>query len=129
MEAGDIGIEGRVHFYAVAVELQFWGVEKGFNGSEPWNDMIHRLNKIDNVDHSPVGHGGRDVTGHGVGECRPQVGPGQFLLPSPLSIENIAKALHENMSGAQHIGQLSDLLGIGDGLMKGLIEIVGAENC
>ena len=42
--------------------------------------------------------------------------------------ENIAKALHQNMSGAQHIGQLAHLLGISYRLVKRLIEIMGTKN-
>ena len=56
------------------------------------------------------------------------VGLSQFLRPCPLSVQNVAEALDHNVAVTQHVGQLTHLLGIGDRLVEGDAEIVGAQN-
>ena len=51
----------------------------------------------------------------------------KLLLPCALSVEDIAVALDENMSRAEHVCQLADLLCVFDWLVERLIEVVGAE--
>ena len=128
MQAPDVGIKIRVHFDLVGIELQLRGVEQGLIGGEARHNLIHGLNKVDNVDHGAVGHGGGDIAGNGVRQRGADVGEIQFLLPGALAVQNVAEALHHDVPVAQHIGQLSHLLGVGDGLVEGDGEVVGAED-
>ena len=128
MQTGDIGVEVLVHLDAVGVELQLGGVEQGLLGGETGDDLVHRVNEVDDVGHGAVRHGGGDVAGHSVGQGGADIGVRKFLFPCALAVQNIAKALHHNVSCAQHIGQLADLLCIGNGLIEGIGEIVAAED-
>ena len=86
------------------------------------------LDKVDNIGHGPVRHGGGNVAGHSVRQSGAHIGLGQLLFPSTLAVQNITKALHQNVTRCQHIGQLAHLLRIGNGLVKGIAEIVGAQD-
>ena len=66
METLDVGVEVGVHLHAVGVELELRGVEERLVGGEARHHVIHGLDEVDDVDHGAVGHGGGDVTGHGV---------------------------------------------------------------
>ena len=66
--------------------------------------MVHGLNEADDVYHGAVRHGGGDVTRHGVRQSGMDVRLRQFLLPCPLAVQNVAKALNHDVSVAQHVG-------------------------
>ena len=90
--------------------------------------MIHGLNKIDDIRHGPVRHGRCDVARYRVRQRGTDIGLGKLLLPGPLSAQNIAVALHQNLPVSQHIRQLSHLLGVSNGLVERICEIVGTQN-
>ena len=90
--------------------------------------MIHGLNKIDDIRHGPVRHGRCDVARYRVRQRGTDIGLGKLLLPGPLSAQNIAVALHQNLPISQHIRQLSHLLGVSNGLVERICEIVGTQN-
>jgi hypothetical protein len=90
--------------------------------------VVHRLDEVDDVQHGTVGHRRRDVARDGVRQGRPDVGHGKLLRPGPLAVQDIAVALDKDVPGAQHGGQLADFLRVGDGLVEGLVEVVGAED-
>ena len=53
---------------------------------------------------------------------------GKFFFPCTFTVENVAETLDKDMSGTQHVGQLSHLLSILNGLVKGIVKIMGAKN-
>ena len=59
---------------------------------------------------------------------RADVRAGQLVGPSALAVQNIAVALHQNVARAQHVRQLTDLLGVGDGLVERIGEVVRAQD-
>ena len=128
VQALDVGVEVRVHLDLVGVELQLRAVQQGLVGGEAGDDHVQHLDELDDVGHGAVGHGGGDITGHGILQRGLHVGLCQLLLPCALAIQNIAVALHHDVACAQHIGQLAHLLGVGDGLVEGLGEVVGDED-
>ena len=128
MQALDVGVEVRVHLDLVGVELQLRAVQQGLVGGEAGDDHVQHLDELDDVGHGAVGHGGGDVAGHGVLQGGLDVGLGQLLRPGALAVEDVAVALHHDVACAQHIGQLAHLLGVGDGLVEGLGEVVGDED-
>ena len=127
MESLDVGVKAFVHLYAVGVELELRGVEQRLLGGEAGHDVVHGLDEVDYVEHGAVGHGGGYVARDGIGERRSDVRAVELLLPRALAVEDIAVALDENVSRAEHICQLADLLRVFNGLIERLIEIVGAE--
>ena len=128
MQALDVGVEVRVHLDLVGVELQLRAVQQGLVGGEAGDDHVQHLDELDDVGHGAVGHGGGDVAGHGVLQGGLDVGLGQLLRPGALAVEDVAVALHHDVACAQHIGQLAHLLGVGDGLVEGLGEVVRAQD-
>ena len=52
----------------------------------------------------------------------------QLLGPGALAVQNVAVALDQDVARAQHVGQLTHLLGVGDGLVEGFGEVVGDED-
>ena len=127
MESLDVGVKAFVHLYAVGVELELRGVEQRLLGGEAGHDVVHGLDEVDYVEHGAVGHGGGYVARDGIGERRSDVRAVELLLPCALAVENIAVALDENVSRAEHICQLADLLRVFNGLIERLIEVVRAE--
>ena len=128
MEATETGVEIRVHLYPVGIEFQLRGIQQGLIGGKAGDNFIHCLNKADDVGHGAIRHGGGDIPRHRVRQSRTDVRLGQLLGPGPLAVQNIAKALHQNLAIGQHVGQLTHLLSICDGLVKRNAEIVRAEN-
>ena len=128
MKALKAGVEIRVHLHPVGVELQLGGIQQGLVGGEAGHHIIHGLNEVDDVGHGPVGHGGGNVAGHGVRQSGADVGLGQLLLPGAFAVQNVTEALHQDLAVGQHVGQLAHLLGVGNGLVEGHGEVVGAEN-
>ncbi len=128
MEALEAGVEVRVHLHPVGVEFQLRGIEQRLVGGEARDHVVHGLDEVDDVHHGPVGHGGGDVPRHHVRQGGPDVGLGQLLLPRPLPVQDVPEALDQNLARPQHVGQLPHLLGVGDGLVEGDAEIVGAED-
>lgn len=51
----------------------------------------------------------------------------EFLLPGALAVEDIAKALHEDVAVAQHVAEPTDIMRIGDRLVERLAEVVRAQ--
>ena len=127
MESLDVGVKAFVHLYAVGVELELRGVEQRLLGGEAGHDVVHGLDEVDYVEHGAVGHGGGYVARDGIGESGSDIRAVELLLPCALAVEDIAVALDENVSRAEHICQLADLLRVFNGLIERLIEIVGAE--
>ena len=71
METLDVRVEVFVHLDAVGVELELGGIEQRLIAGEAGHHLVHGLDEIDDVDHGPVGHGGGDIPGHGVGQGGP----------------------------------------------------------
>ena len=128
MQAGDVRLQVSVHLDLVGVELQLRAVQQRFGAGKAGHDLVHHLDELDDIDHGAVGHGSRDVTGHGVLQGRAHIGAGQLVGPCALAVQNITVALHQNVACAQHVRQLADLLRVGDGLVERLGEIVADEN-
>ena len=103
-------------------------VEQRLVGGKARHHLVNGLDEVDDVEHGAVGHGGRDVPGDGVGQRGAHVALRQLLGPGALAVENVAVALHEDVAGAQHVGQLAHLLRVGDGLVEGLVEVVRAQD-
>ena len=103
-------------------------VQQGLGAGETGHDLVHHLDELDDVDHGAVGHGSGDVTSHGVLQRRAHVGAGQFLGPGTLAVQDVAVALHQDVAGTQHVGQLADFLCVGDGLVERLGEVVADQN-
>ena len=120
MQALDVGVEVLVHLDLVGVELQLRAVQQRLVGGKAGHHHIQHLDELDDVGHGAVGHGGGDVTGHGVLQRRADVRAGQLVGPGALAVQNIAVALHQNVARAQHVRQLTDLLRVGDGLVERL---------
>lgn len=127
METIDVRVEVFVHLDAVGVELELGGVEQRLLRGEAGHDVVDSLDEVDYVEHRAVGHGGGYVARDGVGESGSDIRAVKLLLPCALSVEDIAVALDENMSRAEHVCQLADLLCVFDRLVERLIEVVGAE--
>lgn len=127
METSDVRVEVFVHLDAVGVELELGGVEQRLLRGEAGHDVVDCLDEVDYVEHRAVGHGGGYVARDGVGESGSDIRAVKLLLPCALSVEDIAVALDENVSRAEHICQLADLLCVFDRLVERLIEVVGAE--
>ena len=53
---------------------------------------------------------------------------GQLLGPGALAVQDVPKALDQDVPRSQHVGQLPHLLGVGDGLVEGIRKIVAAQN-
>ena len=49
-------------------------------------------------------------------------------MPGALAVEDIAKALHEDMAVAQHVAEPADVLRVGDRLVERLAEIMRAQD-
>ena len=128
MEALEAGVEVGVHLHPVGVELQLRGVQQRLIGGEARHHVVHGLDEVDDVDHGPVGHGGGDVAGHGVRQGGPDVGLGQLLLPGALAVQDVPEPLDQDLAVGQHVGQLAHLLCVGDGLVEGDGEVVGAQD-
>ena len=128
MQTGDVRLQVGVHLDLVGVELQLGAVQQRFGAGKAGHDLVHHLDELDDVDHGAVGHGGGDVTGHGVLQRRADVRAGQLVGPGALAVQNIAVALHQNVARAQHVRQLTDLLRVGDGLVERLGEVVADQN-
>ena len=62
-----------------------------------------------------------------VGQRRADVAPRELLVPGALAVEDVAEALDEYMAVREHIGELADLLRVGDRLVEGHGEVVRAE--
>ena len=90
--------------------------------------MVDHLDELDDIDHGAVGHGGRDVARDGVFQRGAHVGAGQLLRPGALAAQDIAVALHHDAPRAEHVGQLADLLRVGDGLVERLGKIVADQD-
>ena len=93
VEALDVGVEILVHLHPVGVELQLGGVEQGFVGGEARTTWSMAWMKLMMLIMARVGHGGGDITGHGVHQGGLQVGLGQLLGPGALAVQDIAEAL------------------------------------
>lgn len=66
MQATDVGAEVAVHLYAVAVKFQLRRIQQSFGAGKAGHYVVHRLDKIDDIEHRPVRHGGGDVARHRV---------------------------------------------------------------
>ena len=128
MEALDIGVERLIHFDPVGIELQLRGIQQRLRRGEAGHYLVHGLDEVDDIDHRAVGHGGGDVPRYRVGQGGAHVGESKLLLPRPLAVQDVSEALDHDMPRAQHVGQLSYLLGVGDGLVKGVGKIVAAQD-
>ena len=128
MQAPDVGVEVLVHLDLVGVELQLGAVKQGLVGGKAGHDHIQHLDELDDVGHGTVRHGGGDITGHGILQGGFDIGLRQLLGPGALAVQNVAVALDQDVARAQHVGQLTHLLGVGDGLVEGLSEVVGDED-
>ena len=124
----DVSHKMLVHFDFVRIEFDFGGVKQGLAGGKSRNNVVHGLDEGDDVGHCPVRHRGGDVACHRIRKGRADVAAGQFLVPSPFAIEDIAKALNENVPSAKHIRELTDLLSVENRLMERLGEIMRAKN-
>ena len=128
MQPRNACIEIFIHLYPIAVKFQFGRIEQSFDRGKARHYMVNRLNKVDNIHHGTVGHGGGNISRYGVRKRGLQIGLSKLLRPGAFSVENIPEALYENMPRAEHIGQLPDLLRVFDRLIKGGVEVMGAEN-
>ena len=128
MQAPDVGVEVLVHLDLVGVELQLGAVKQGLVGGKAGHDHIQHLDELDDVGHGAVRHGGGDITGYGILQGGLDVGLRQLLGPGALAVQNVAVALDQDVARAQHVGQLTHLLGVGDGLVEGFGEVVGDED-
>ena len=128
VQTADVRVEIGVHLDTVAVEFQLRRIQQRLIRREAGHNLVHRLDEIDDVDHRAVRHGGGNVARHGVRQCGTDVGLAQFLLPRALAVENVAEALHHDVSRAEHIRQLAHLLRVGDRLVERHGEIVRAED-
>ena len=126
MQVVNACVEVRVHLHAVAVKLQLRRIEQRLHGGKARDDVIDRLNEVDDVHHSAVRHGRGDVARHRVRQRGAQVRARKLFLPRALAVQNIAVALHQNVSRAQHVRQLAHLLRVFDRLIERLVEVVGA---
>ena len=128
MEVFDAGVEVLVHLDAVGVELELGRVEQRFVRCKAGDDLVHGLNKADDVAHCAIGNGGGDVACDRVGKRGLEVALRELLLPGALAVENVAEALNENVSRAQHIAKLAHLFCVLNGLIEGVVEVVRHQN-
>ena len=128
VQSADVCAQPLVHFDPVAVEFQLRRIQERFVRRKARNNLIDRLDEVDDVGHGAVGHGGGDVSRDRILKRRADVRLRQLLFPGPLSVQDISEALDQDMSCAEHIGQLSDLLCVFDRLIEGHREVMRAED-
>ena len=121
------GIQIRVHFDLVGIELEFGRIQQGFCRRKTGYDLVHRLNKVDYIYHCAVRHSRRDIARYSVGKRGTDVASRQFFLPRSLAVYNVAVSLHEYVTRAQHIGKFAYLLSVRYRLIERLREVVRAK--
>ena len=129
MQTLDACIKVLIHLYSVAVELKLRGIEQGLCRGKARHDLIERLNKAEDVDHRAVGHCSGDITRNGIYKRRSEIRLSELLRPCALAVENIAVALNEYVTRAEHVCQLADLLSVGYRLIERLVKVVRYEYC
>ena len=66
--------------------------------------------------------------GDRVRQGRADVALRELLFPRAFAVEDIAEALHEDVAVGEHVGQLADLLRVGNRLIERDGEIVAAQH-
>ena len=111
-----------VHLDFVAVKFEFGAVKQSFVSCKARHNLVNRLNEVDDVEHCSVRHTCGDVARNRVFKRGTDVREAEFSLPSTLSAQNIAVALHHDFACAEHVGKLANALCVCNRLFKRLRE-------